>query len=102
MHNSEEFISKFSQVSVIDAVTKFFDEIMVLYNLIGTRDINNIELNNDSVASFVVNMDSVSSASRVYMELNGSSFDVYGTSYNIHVATSNSESVVIVIDKALS
>ena len=102
MHNSEEFISKFSHVSVIDAVTKFFDEIMVLYNLIGTRDINNIELNNDSVASFVVNMDSEISAYRVYTELNGSSFDVYGTSYNIHVATSNSESVVIVINKTPS
>ena len=102
MHNSEEFINKFNQASIFDVMTKFFDEIMVLYNLIGERDINNIELNNDSIASFIINTFSIECATRIYNDLNGTSFNVYGSSYDIHVATSNSESVVIVITKTPS
>lgn len=103
MHNNaEEFIRKFSQVSIVDAVTKFFDEIMVLYNLIGNRNVENIDLSNNSVASFVVNMNSKEIADKVYDELNGTSFLVYNSSYDIHVANSSTESVVIVITKTPS
>lgn len=102
MHNSEGFINKFDQTAIFDVMTKFFDEIMVLYNLIGERDINNIELDNNSVASFVVNTFSIDCAARIYSDLNGTSFNVYGSSYDIHVATSNSESVVVVIVKTPS
>lgn len=84
-------------------MTKFFDEIMVLYNLIGECAIDKIELENDSIASFIVNTFSIDSALRIYNDLNNTSFNVYGSSYDIHISTvSNTESVVVVIVKTPS
>ena len=103
MPTSEEFIKKLGQeVDIVTVITKFFDEIMTLYSLMGTRDVVNICLDDESTASFTVNMNSKEAAERVYNDLNNCSFEIYETCYNIHVVSNNTESVVVLINKASS
>lgn len=104
MNNSESFIQKINEDYLINAVVRFFDEIMVLYNLIGSRDISSINMKDDSTASFSINTDSYDSALRIYEELNNSSFTVYEKIFNISVSSleNNSSSIIITVSRALS
>lgn len=83
-------------------VTKFFDEIMVLYNLMGNRQDIDICTDDDaSRANFVLLMESEDDAKTLYSRMNNNIFSVYGTKYLISMNISGA-SITTVISKALS
>lgn len=87
--NTANFIQNFSSDNLSLVVTRFFDEIMVLYNLVGHRQDLNIYADNDSpVATFTIVMDSEEDADALFNSLNGSSFSVYNNDYNIDMTLS--------------
>ena len=69
--STSEFISKIDLGSLSDIITKFFDEIMVLYNLVGSRrDMRISTVGNSSRATFILNMNSEEDAMNLYSTLN--------------------------------
>lgn len=94
---STDFIHNFNSDDLPKIVTTFFDEIMVLYNLIGSRqDIDVCTDNKASVATFVLLMDSEKEAKDLYSTLNATYFSVYGIKFNIDMTLSN-ESIKTIV-----
>ena len=83
--DTTNFIKNFNPDDIATAVTRYFDEIMVLYRLVGNRqDMDICTTNNESsIATFVLTMNSEDDAEEVYGNLNGTSFSVYGCMYDI-------------------
>ena len=80
-------------------VLRFFDEIMVLYNLVGDRqDLDICTDNSASVATFTLLMESEDDALKLYESLNQSSFEVYGNRFYISMTVSGS-SISTIISK---
>lgn len=100
MNNSVDFVRSLNSNNLSSIITTFFDEIMVLYNLVGSRtDINICMDDNASLASFDLLMESEDDAKKVYENLNGSSFSVYSDVYNIDMIL-NKSSISATISKA--
>lgn len=96
MH-STDFIHNFNSDDLPKIVTTFFDEIMVLYNLIGSRqDIDICTDNKASVATFILLMDSERDAKDLYNTLNSTYFSVYGIRFSIDMSLS-SESITTIV-----
>lgn len=67
--------------------TKYFDELIVLYNLIGDRqDIDICTENSNGTARFILLMESKEQANELFKKLNGTFFSVYGYKYLISMA----------------
>lgn len=98
--NTTEFVKSFSSDNISAMVVNFFDEIMVLYNLIGDRqDLDICTDDSSSVATFTLLMENEADAKSLYDNLNNSEFEVYGNKFNISMTLSES-SIITVISKA--
>lgn len=79
-----EFIKSIRSSDSENIITNFFDEIMVLYNLVGNRSDLSIYNNSDNmIAIFNIKMDTEKDANALYSNLNNSDFSVYNTVFNI-------------------
>ena len=90
-----DFVGNITSNNIADDAAHFFDEIAILYNLIGKRE--DIEVCSDGNARFTLMMDSEEEASRLYSLLNGMDYTVYGFKYGIHMNKSNSNVFVNLI-----
>lgn len=100
--NTTEFIKNFNSDNISSIVTRFFDEIMVLYNLVGNRqDVDICTDNNASLATFILLMDSDDDAQKLYDNLNGTIFSVYDNRYDVSMQISGA-SITTTIAKATS
>ena len=80
--NTTEFVKNFSSDNISAMVVNFFDEIMVLYNLIGDRqDLDICTDDSSSVATFTLLMENEADAKSLYDNLNNSEFEVYGNKF---------------------
>lgn len=102
MPNMVDFVRNFNSDNLPHIVTKFFDEIMVLYDITGNRQDIDICTNEESkIAKFTLLMDSERDAMDLYNSLNGSRFSVYGISFLISMTISN-ESIETIIQRVHS
>lgn len=70
-----------------NSIVQCFDQIMILYNFVGTR--NNVSISIDgSNASFEIVFTNNSDAENLYEFLNGTEFIVYQSKYNIEMQLS--------------
>lgn len=98
--NTQEFVKNFDSHNISSLVTRFFDEIMVLYNLVGSRqDIDICTDDGTSVASFILMMDSAEQASELYANLNGTVFSVYENCFEVSMQMESDSSVKAIISK---
>lgn len=100
MSSTVEFIRNFNSDNIGSIVSRFFDEIMVLYNLVG--DIQDLDIctnNESSTAIFTLMMDSEDEAKCLFNRLNGYDFEVYGIRYIITMDLSGG-SILTTITKA--
>jgi hypothetical protein len=102
MSNAIEFIKNITSDDISVIVTRFFDEIMVLYNFVGSRqDIDVCVDNGASLATFILLMDSEKEAIKLYNTLNNTYFSVYGDRFDINMQLKG-ESITTIITKASS
>ena len=100
MSSTIEFIRNFNSDNIGNIVSKFFDEIMILYNLVG--DIQDLDIctnDNTTAATFTLMMDSEDEALHLYNRLNTYDFEVYGVRYIIDMKLSGG-SILTTITKA--
>ena len=83
--STTDFLRNVNPEDLPITITKFFDELMLLYNLVGYREDLNICPNTEdvSLATFVVRMETEEDANRLFDELNQSSFSVYDQEFDI-------------------
>lgn len=87
---TETFIEKFDRINIDIAITKFFDELMILYNLIGNiEDMAIFTSNNNNCAEFNIRSNSEDNLKKIYDSLNTTSFSIYNTTYNIYMEINN-------------
>lgn len=97
-----EFIHNINSNNISYIVSKFFDEIMVLYNLVGSKRKLSISAdNNSSIATFILVMDSFEEAEELYNYLNNTNFSVYEDKFYISMMLSGN-SIVTEITRAIS
>lgn len=100
--STSEFVSKIDRGSISNVITRFFDEIMILYNLVGSRmDMTISADNSSSVAKFVITMTNENDAINLYNNLNNTYFSIYNDKYIILMQLSG-RSISTVINKAIS
>lgn len=100
--NTIEFVHNLNSDDLSSIITNFFDEIMVLYNLVGDRQDLDICTENDaSLATFILLMESEEDAIKLYNDLNQSSFSVYNDRFDINMEI-NRASIKTTIIKATS
>ena len=98
INTTENFVHSFNSDNTASIITKFFDEIMVLYKLIGYRqDIDICTNDNTSLATFILLMDSERDAYSLYNSLNNNTFSVYGESYSILMELSGENIITRII-----
>lgn len=96
------FVKNLNSDDISSVVAECFDQIMVLYNLVGSRqDVDICTDSNNPSTTFILLMDSKDDAEKLYEELNGSGFSVYGNNFDISMQLQG-ESIKTVITKALS
>lgn len=98
--NTIDFVKNIESEDISSIIMNFFDEIMVLYNLVGNKQ--NIQINTDndaSLASFTLNMETEEDALELFDKLNGSDFDVYDDGFNISMTISKNTIVTVIIRK---
>lgn len=79
---TDEFVKAISSDDIASVVTHCFDELMVLYHIVGTRqDIDICTSNSNSPIAFMLLMDSESDAIKLTESMNGLDFSVYGSTY---------------------
>lgn len=95
--NTFEFTKNFNSDDISPIVTRFFDEIMVLYNLVGNRQDIDICTDNDaSIATFILMMDSEKDAQNLLNSLNYTTFSVYGDMFLISMSLSGASITTII------
>ena len=100
--NTTEFIHSINSDNISFIIANFFDEIMVLYNLIGDRQDLNISTDSGaSLATFILIMDSDKEAQELYDSLNNSNFSVYEDVFNINMQLSENK-ITTVITQTIS
>ena len=81
--NLIDFVHSINTNDITSAVTKYFEEVMVLYNLFGYHDLDICTDNGSSSATFIVLTESENEAMNIYNRLNDSYYTVYGTKYKV-------------------
>ena len=100
--NTTDFIHNLNSDDLSSIVVDCFDELMVLYNLVGDRQDLDICTETDaSRVSFRLLMESEEDAKALYEDLNASSFSVYNNKFNINMEI-NGASILTIITKAAS
>lgn len=82
-NNFCSFIGEIKSLSLVNDFTYYFDEIAVLYNLIGKKD--NIQINSDGNSKFILSMNSEEDANKFVELLNGICYSVYNTKYRVNI-----------------
>ena len=96
-----DFVKQMDECAA-NSIARFFDEIMILYHLVGVRDNMIISADNSaSVATFNITMESEKDAIELYTSLNESFFTVYNDKYIIKMQLSGRMISTIII-KAIS
>ena len=99
MSTSFDFANHLNDVSTF--VCKFFDELMVLYHLIGIRDDATISFNSDTQeVTFNIKMKTAADAKELVSDFNNTDFIIYGIKFNISM-TSRRNVVYTSISKAI-
>lgn len=88
--NTTNFVKNVTSDNISSIVTNFFDEIMVLYNLIGDREDLDICTEDSSIATFRILMESKDDAKNLYNMLNCTDFSVYGNKFDISMILTDS------------
>lgn len=97
-----DFVKNLDSDDISSVVTSCFDELMVLYNLVGSRqDVDICTDKKSPSATFTILMDSQGDAEMLYENLNGKDFSVYGNSFNISMSL-HGEHIKTIITKTLS
>lgn len=92
MDNTEVFIRQINTNDISTVVTKFFDEIMVLYNLIGIRNNMSISVDgNTAAALFTLSMNNNDDATALFNVLNNTYFRIYSDTFSIHMELHETE-----------
>ena len=100
--STSEFVNKIDKDSISNVITRFFDEIMILYNLIGNRiDMSISADNSSSVATFTLTMYDENDAINLYNNLNNTYFSIYSDKYIISMQLSG-RSISTIINKTIS
>lgn len=100
--STSEFVSKIQKDNISGIITRFFDEIMVLYNLVGSRmDMTISADNSSSIATFVLEMVNENDAINLYNTLNNTYFSIYSDKYIISMQLSG-RSISTIINKTIS
>ena len=100
--NTTEFIHNINSDNISFIIANFFDEIMVLYNLIGNRqDLSILNDSSASLATFVLIMDSEEEARDLYNSLHNSNFSVYENRFDISMYLSENQ-ITTIITRAIS
>ena len=82
MTNTDEFVKSITSDDICHLVTKCFDELMVLYHIVGSRqDIEICTDNSKMPISFMLLMESESDAIKLTESMNGLDFSVYNEKY---------------------
>ena len=97
--NSEEFITGLSGDDLGDMMIHFFDEIMVLYNLVGDRDDVHVSANDTSSAKFYLRSDNKDEALRIYNNLNRMKFTIYNIDFIINMELMDTGVIITKIEK---
>lgn len=96
-----DFVKSITSNNIGEAVLQCFDEIMVLYYMLGNREDIKIYTNSTNIpASFTVSMNSEKDISKLYNDMNGLDFSVYGEKYVINMTDQKSTSMEVVIERA--
>lgn len=97
-----DFVKNLDSDDISSVVTSCFDELMVLYNLVGSRqDVDICTDKKSPSATFTILMDSQGDAEMLYENLNGKDFSVYGNNFNISMSL-HGEHIKTIITKTLS
>lgn len=100
--STSEFVSKINKDSISGIITRFFDEIMILYNLVGSRMDMTISADDScSIATFTLAMSNEDDAINLYNTLNNTYFSIYSDKYIISMQLSG-RSILTVINKTIS
>lgn len=83
--DSEEFIIGLTGEELGTMMINFFDEIMVLYNLIGGRSDIHVSANDASSATFHIIADDRDNALRIYNCLNQITFKIYNIDFKVNM-----------------
>lgn len=95
------FVNGLTSDNIPLMVTSFFDELMVLYNLIGHRqDLHIHAEDSQSLATFTLLMESTEDASKLYNHFNQTKFSVYGKLYIISMEVADTR-VRTIINKSI-
>lgn len=88
--------------NISNIIARFFDEIMILYRVVGIRDNMVISADNStSVATFNITMNTDDDALALYNNLNDTFFTIYSDKYIIKMQLSG-RMISTVIYKAIS
>lgn len=97
-----DFVRQIDNSNAANSIARFFDEIMILYRLVGIRHNMSISADNSaSVATFNITMESEKDAIELYNNLNDSFFTVYSDKYIIKMQLSG-RMISTVIFKTIS
>ena len=92
-----DFIKIIDSDDLSAVIANFFDEIMVLYNLIGGRQDLKIQSDGSATAAtFTLIMETVDDAQELYEKLNGTDFSVYGITFSISMNVSKNAITTII------
>lgn len=85
-----DFIKNIDSNDLSAVIANFFDEIMILYNLIGGRQDLKVQVDESATtATFTLVMDNDSDAKELYSKLNGMDFSIYGITFAIAMNINN-------------
>ncbi len=99
--NSEEFITGLSGDDLGNMMIHFFDEIMVLYNLVGDRADVHVSADDTSSAKFYLRSDNKDDALRIYNNLNRMRFTIYNMDFIISMDLNDSGVIMTRIEKVI-
>lgn len=99
MIDTKDFVHNINSDNMPRLITKYFDEILVLYNLIGCK--RNIEFYDESSdrARFILTLDTEENADGLYSSLNNTDFTIYNDKFHINMDRSDCCSIHITITK---
>ena len=97
---SDDFVKSITSDDMCQLVTKCFDELMVLYHIVGSRE--DIEICADDKyanISFTLMLESETDAAKLTESMDGMDFSVYGMVYIVNMTCTGS-SIKTIIRKA--
>lgn len=97
MSTTRDFVHNLNSDDIPYIVANYFDEIMVLYNLVGSRqDIDICTDSSNKAIKFILLMDCEESAIELYNALNNTEFSVYRDRFSIGMTLSESSITTII------